>query len=173
MTVTLFRGVRLLSITPGEPSDDATSLATLELTPEQSAALILAREKGHLALSYNPEGKGNGGIAQKNSDRATFDEILGAPTPAATPTTTATTTNGRTPGDPAPTVFTTEIYKGTARSTQQFDIRSKIETLPAASTRPTLSANAPLWTRKSPRKSVPIPAADRFASAHDGATVKQ
>ena len=168
MTLILFRGVRLLSITPGEPSDDPSSLATLELTPEQSAALILAREKGHLALSYNPEGKGNGGIALKNSDRATFDEILGVPAPA-----TAPTTNGPTTVDPAPTVFTTEVYKGTARSTQQFDIRSKIETLPAASTRPRISAKAPLWTRKSPPKSLPVPAADRFAAAPDGATVKQ
>ncbi|HEV7998707.1 MAG TPA: Flp pilus assembly protein CpaB [Planctomycetaceae bacterium] len=168
MTLTLFRGVRLLSITPGEPSDDPSSLATLELTPEQSAALILAREKGHLALSYNPEGKGNSGIALKNSDRATFDEILGIPATRAAPTTTGPTAVG-----PAPTVFTAEVYKGTARSTQRFEVNSKIEAVPAASTRIGMSANAPLWTRKSPAKSLPVPATDRFAAAPDGATVRQ
>ncbi|HET6324210.1 MAG TPA: Flp pilus assembly protein CpaB [Planctomycetaceae bacterium] len=168
MTLTLFRGVRLLSIMPGEPADDPSSLATLELTPEQATALILAREKGHLALSYNPEGKGNGGIALKNSDRATFDEILGVPAPAAAPTTTGPTAIG-----PASTVFTAEVYKGTARSTQRFDVNTKLEGVPSASTRIGMSAHAPLWTRKSPARSLPAAAFDRLAEGPAGATVKQ
>jgi pilus assembly protein CpaB len=163
MTLTLFRGVRLLAVAPGEPSDEPSGLATLELTPEQATALILAREKGHLALSYNPEGKGDGGMTLKNSDRATFDEILGVPAPPPVPSSVS----------PPTAVFTAEVYKGSARSIRQFDGRSKVEAPPAASTPVGASTNAPLWTRKSPAKSLPVPAAVRFAGASDGTTVRQ
>ena len=72
LTLTLFRGVRLLSVAPDAAADEASSAVTLELTPEQATVLILAREKGSLALSYNPEGKGESGVALKNRDRATL-----------------------------------------------------------------------------------------------------
>ena len=159
MTLTLFRGVRLLAIMPGEPSDEPSGLATLELTPEQSTALILAREKGHLALSYNPEGKGNGGVALKNSDRATFDEILGVPAPAAAPTTNCPTTVDPAPQQCLPLRSTKAPRDPSSNSTDA--PRSK--PFPRHPRRPAMSTNAPLWTRKSPAKSLPVPAAVRFA----------
>jgi pilus assembly protein CpaB len=161
MTLTLLRGVRLLAVRPGEASGEPSVLATLELTPEQATVLILAREKGHLALSYNPEGKKDGGIALKNADRATFDEILGRP--AAAPSS----------GSPNQEVFRAEVYKGRTRFTEQFDVRPKAEVPPPPSTRTDTSRNAPLWTRKSPPKSLPVPASDRIAAAPDGAAVRQ
>jgi pilus assembly protein CpaB len=166
MTVTLFRGVRLLATSAGEsfdqPSDEPSGLVTLELTPEQATVLILAREKGHLALSYNPEGKGDGGVALKNSDRATFDEILGVPTAAAP-----------TSAGPAAAAFTAEVYKGSVRSTRQFEGRSKNEVPPAAAAPVGASRNIPVWARRSPAKPVPVHASDRFAAGPDGATVRQ
>jgi pilus assembly protein CpaB len=170
MTVTLFRGVRLLAMSPSEsfdqPSDEPSGLVTLELTPEQATVLILAREKGHLALSYNPEGKGDGGVALKNSDRATFDEILGVPTGASS--SAAPSSAG-----PAAASFTAEVYKGSVRSTRQFEGRSKNEVPPAASAPLGTLRNIPLWTRKSPAKPLPVHPSDRFAAGPDGATVRQ
>jgi pilus assembly protein CpaB len=152
MTLTLFRGVRLLAVSAGASPNEANDVATLELTPDQAAVLILARERGNIALAYNPEGKGDGGIALKNRDRATFDEILGLP-----PDPAGTT-------GPAGT-FTTEVYKGTTRSTRQFDVRTKIENTPATSVPIDPSRTAPFWTRKSPAKSVPVPPPERVSIA--------
>jgi pilus assembly protein CpaB len=84
---------------------------TLELTPEQANILILAHEKGEIALSYNPDGKRNGGVAIKSQDRASMDEILGLNHPE--PVTPVKTVN--------PRPFTSETFKGTARSTLRFD----------------------------------------------------
>jgi pilus assembly protein CpaB len=175
MTVTLFRGVRLLATSAGEsfdqPSDEPSGLVTLELTPEQATVLILAREKGHLALSYNPEGKGDGGVALKNSDRATFDEILGVPTAA--PSSVGPSSPAPTSAGPAAAAFTAEVYKGSVRSTRQFEGRSKNEVPPAAAAPVGASRNIPVWARRSPAKPVPVHASDRFAAGPDGATVRQ
>ncbi len=88
LTITLLGGVRVLAVAGGGSgadsiSTDSISTVTLELTPEQANMLILAREKGEIALSYNPDGKGRGGVAVKNQDRATMDEILGLNRPDA------------------------------------------------------------------------------------------
>jgi pilus assembly protein CpaB len=160
MTLTLFRGVRLLSVAQGAIADEASGAVTLELTPEQATVLILAREKGSLALSYNPEGKGESGIALKSRDRATLDEILGL-TPSAVPN----PVEAAAAGHPQPTAtITTEVFKGTARSTRQFDVSNKVDATPATSTPINTWSNAPLWTRKTPAPSVPtrkMPNADR------------
>lgn len=169
MTLNLFRGVRVLSVAAGDSSDETSGGVTLELTPEQATALILAREKGSLALSYNPEGKGEGGIALKNRDRATLDEILGlshetpsteAPTERNVPATTAS----------PPATFTAEVYLGSARSTRQFDVPAKVDSTPATSTPINTLVKPPLWTRRTPSRPVPLPPVDRLATAPDRAS---
>jgi pilus assembly protein CpaB len=160
LTLTLFRGVRLLSVAPDATADEGSSAVTLELTPEQATVLILAREKGSLALSYNPEGKGESGVALKNRDRATLDEILGL-TPSAVPN----PPEAAAAGHPQPTAtITTEVFKGTARSTRQFDVTTKVDATPATAAPNNTWSNAPLWTRKTAPRSAPtrnVPVQDR------------
>jgi pilus assembly protein CpaB len=158
MTLTLFRGVRLLAVNLGQAASEPQDVATLELTPEQANVLILARERGNVALSYNPEGKGDGGIALENRDRATLDEILGlTPDPSAV-------------AGPAGT-FTTEVYKGSARSTQQFDERTKIDASRATSTPippfQVAPQTIPLWTRKGPATAPQLPPPERLSILPD------
>jgi pilus assembly protein CpaB len=160
MTLTLFRGVRLLSLAQGATTDEASGAVTLELTPEQATVLILAREKGSLALSYNPEGKGESGVALKSRDRATLDEILGL-TPSAVPNPPEAAASGHL--QPTATI-TTEVFKGTARSTRQFDVTTKPDATPATATPINTWSNAPLWTRKTAPRSAParnVPVQDR------------
>jgi pilus assembly protein CpaB len=145
VTLTLFRGVKLLAINRSASVNEPEDVATLELSPEQATVLILAGERGNIALAYNPEGKGNGGIALKNQDRATLDEILGLP-----PNPAETASGGG---------FTSEVYKGNERSTRQFDAAPKAE----ASSTPTPANLSPLWTRKSRAKSVPVPPPERMS----------
>ncbi len=107
LTLTLFKGVKLLAInqsnSSGVQSDRLANTVTLELTPEQANIMILASNRGDVTLSYNPEGKGTGGVAVSSADRATLDEILGLkPLPK--------------PAKP----FVTEVYKGGARSSYSF-----------------------------------------------------
>jgi pilus assembly protein CpaB len=123
LTIMLLGGVRVLAVSGGgerdSKSSDSINTVTLELTPEQANMLILAREKGEIALSYNPDGKGSGGVALKNQDRATMEEILGM-------------NRGDSPV-PAPLAnahpFTSESYKGSTRTTQQFE--SSVPVVPA------------------------------------------
>jgi pilus assembly protein CpaB len=115
VTVTLLTGVRVLAVggnPEAQPANaESANSVTLELSPEQANVLVLAHEKGEIALSYNPDGKGEEGVALTSRDRATMDEILGLNTAEKTP--------------PAKTVsprpFTSETFKGAARSTLRFD----------------------------------------------------
>ncbi|HUE12986.1 MAG TPA: Flp pilus assembly protein CpaB [Planctomycetaceae bacterium] len=115
LTITLLSGVRVLAVGGsseiGSTGTDSVDTVTLELTPEQANILILARAKGEIALSYNPDGKGSGGVAVKSQDRATMEEILGLTRPDAPA--------------PAPRIssrpFTSETYKGSARTRLQFE----------------------------------------------------
>jgi pilus assembly protein CpaB len=98
--------------TAAEPSNSGSlNTVTLELTPEQANILILAREKGEIALSYNPDGKGTGGVAAKNSERATMAEILGLEKAEAS---APATHDNRA-------LFTSEFFKGTKRTTLEFE----------------------------------------------------
>jgi pilus assembly protein CpaB len=110
LTLTLLKGVRVLAV-GGNTETDPIRTVTLELTPEQANIVILAREKGEIALSYNPDGKGGAGLAVKDPDRPTLDEILGL-TQAELPSPTATT---------RPRPFTSETFKGARRTTLQFE----------------------------------------------------
>jgi len=114
LTIMLLGGVRVLAVSGGErdsKSSDSINTVTLELTPEQANMLILAREKGEIALSYNPDGKGSGGVALKNQDRATMEEILGLHRPD------APVSAPRLSARP----FISESYKGGTRTTLQFE----------------------------------------------------
>ena len=66
----------------------------------------MARDKGSLDLSFNPEGQGPLGLALTGKDRATLEEILGLePIP-------------KPPAPPAP--FISQIYRGAGRRQYEF-----------------------------------------------------
>ncbi len=102
-TMTMFKGVRILAMNrltqPTDVSRGANTV-TFELTPEQSNILLEARQHGQLTVSFNPDGRGTGGVTIADSDRAHFEEILGLP---------------ERPEPPRP--FLTELYRGSMRST--------------------------------------------------------
>lgn len=88
-TMTLFKGVKVLAINRSIATtnvDRGGNSVTLELTPEQANIVILAGTAGELMMSYNPNGKGTGGVTISNADRATLEEILSLkPLPEPTP----------------------------------------------------------------------------------------
>jgi pilus assembly protein CpaB len=102
-TMTLFKGVKILSMGSGNARSSRSTTVTLELSPEQANIILLAKDKGALQLTYTPEGKGNGGVAVADADRATLSEILGLSEPK----------------KEAPP-HTIEMYNGSGRSTVQF-----------------------------------------------------
>lgn len=106
-TMTLFKGIRMIAINRSFQAGAASgggNVVTLELTPAQANIIILAQNRGGLALTYNPEGKGDGAVAVSNSDRAYLDEILGiTPEP-----------------DPLPP-YSTDIYRKTSLNRLHFD----------------------------------------------------
>jgi len=111
LTMRLFEGVKILAInrsfTQG-PVDRGNNRVTLELTEPQANVITLARDKGKITLTLNPNGKGNGGLALSNTERITFYEILGL-------------VRGEKPRDP----ILTEIFRGTGRQTLYFDDRGR------------------------------------------------
>lgn len=88
-TMTLFKGVKVLAINRSIATanvDRGGNSVTLELTPEQANIVILADTAGSLTMSYNPNGKGTGGVSISDADRATLEEILSLkPMPEPTP----------------------------------------------------------------------------------------
>ncbi len=113
MTMTMFKGVKILAMNrmmiQGQLARDHNTI-TLELSPEQANILILARDRGHLTLSLNPQGKGDGQIALADKDRATLEEILGLE-PIKKPA----------PPAPPPPPFVSQLYRGTRRQEMRFD----------------------------------------------------
>jgi pilus assembly protein CpaB len=107
LSLTLFKGVRVVAINKNTQQGNVEvtgNTVTLELTAEQANILVLAREKGSVTLSYNPEGKGTGVVDVEDENRATLDEILGLqPLPE--------------PEEP----FTVEIFRRSGVETLQFD----------------------------------------------------
>lgn len=104
--MTLFKGIKLLSIeTNNRSTISDTASVTLELTPEQANIILLAKDRGDLNLVYTPEGKGHGGVAVNDEDRATLYEILGyTPKPAQDPV----------------KPFETEVFRGSGRQVHSF-----------------------------------------------------
>lgn len=107
LTMTLFKGVKVLAINRQTQTNIGVSrdnTTTLELTPEQANIMILASARGEINLTYNPEGKGDGGVAVSREDRATLEEILGLePLPEQEPP------------------FEAEIFMRSGRSTIRFE----------------------------------------------------
>ena len=105
-TMTLFKGVKVLAMNQSQQAsnvDRGGNNVTLELTPEQANIVILADNAGELTMSYNPNGKGQGGVTISNADRATLEEILSLEAlPAAT----------------AP--FQTEQFRGSGRAVNTY-----------------------------------------------------
>ena len=109
MTLQLFDGVKVYEITRARSARGAQDVV-LELTPEQQRIMILAKDKGAINLSYNPQGPGNGGVSVQASrdDRILLSEILGYEDPLPEP-------------DEEPQPFLTEQYRNGGRSNAWYD----------------------------------------------------
>ena len=85
MTLKLFDGVRVLAINGRytATSNDRSNIVVLELDEEQQEFMVLAKNKGNISLTFNPEGPGQGGLAIQTSkeDRVTLHELLGLEEP--------------------------------------------------------------------------------------------
>lgn len=107
LTMRLFEAVKVLAINRNFAQgrvDKGNNHVTLELTVAQTNIVVLAKERGKITLTYNPHGKGNGGLALSNEERVTLYELLGLQK-----------------ADPAKPPFSTEIYKGNSRARNLFD----------------------------------------------------
>jgi pilus assembly protein CpaB len=143
LTMRLFEGVKLIAINrnlaQGRP-DRLSNRITLELTEPQANILVLAKDRGTVTLTFNPNGRGSGGLSVTNADRVTLYDILGLK-----------------PDEPAPQPFVTEGYRGSGHSTLRFTEQGRrIENyvpptdrnrnqfvLPNQSTQPSSPGNAP------------------------------
>lgn len=87
MTATLFKGVKILSMSRGYATTSLqgseSNNVTLELDEEQARVISLAQRNGQIDLVYNADGAGSGGIDIQASekDRITLQEILGIKPP--------------------------------------------------------------------------------------------
>ncbi|MEZ6059491.1 MAG: Flp pilus assembly protein CpaB [Planctomycetaceae bacterium] len=83
MLLKLFDGVKVLAIdgryTPSQNSNREQNNVVLELTQRQQEIMVLAKSKGEISLTFNPNGPGNGGVSVESSrqNRVTLDELLG------------------------------------------------------------------------------------------------
>ena len=112
VTMRLFEGVKVLAINRNFSQgkvDRGNNHVTLELTVPQTNIIVLAKDRGKITLTYNPNGKGNGGLALSNSERVTLFEILGLEKT-----------------DPLKDPFVTEIFKGSSRVANRFDARGRL-----------------------------------------------
>lgn len=116
MTVTLFKGVKIISMNRGYTATSLTGgeahNVTLELDEEQTRIITLAQRKGEIDLVYNENGPGSGGIDIQASekDRITMQEILGIKPP-------------KEKEKP----FKTEHYRGSGSSTNYFRDGERID----------------------------------------------
>lgn len=111
LTMRLFEGVRVIVVnrTGSSRGNNGNNHVTLELTEPQVNVVTLARDRGTITLSYNPNGRGNGGLALSSSERVTLYEILGLK-------------EAEAPAEP----FMTEIYRGPERATNHFNDRGRL-----------------------------------------------
>lgn len=83
MTITLFKGVKVVAMNRGGASSalqgsGVSHNVTLELDEKQALYMLLAQQKGEIALTYNPAGSGPGGVNVKaEGDRVTMEQLLG------------------------------------------------------------------------------------------------
>lgn len=111
LTMKLFDGVKVLainrSVTQGRV-DRQSNRVTLELTEGQSNIVVLAKDRGNITLTFNPSGKGSGGLALSGTDRVTLYDILGLKRP-----------------EPDKEPFVTEAYRASGRGTLYFSDRGR------------------------------------------------
>lgn len=111
LTMRLFEGVKVLAINRNFAQgrvDKGNNHVTLELTVAQTNIIVLAKDRGHITLTYNPNGKGNGGLALSNSERVTLFELLGLEK-----------------SDPRVEPFVTDIFRGTGHVRNRFDSQGR------------------------------------------------
>ncbi len=111
LTMRLFEGVKILAINRSTTQgrvERQSNRVTLELTEPQANVLVLAKDRGSITLTYNPNGKGNGGLAISNSERVTLYEILGL-----------------RKAEPGKDPFMTETYRGAGRGTLFFNEKGR------------------------------------------------
>jgi pilus assembly protein CpaB len=112
LTMRLFEGVKVLAINRNFAQgrvDRGNNHVTLELTEPQTNIIVLTQKSGKITLTYNPNGRGNGGLALSNTERVTLFEILGLEK-----------------SDPLKEPYQTEIFRGAGRTTNQFDERGRL-----------------------------------------------
>ena len=114
LTMRLFEGVKVLAINRNFAQgkvDRGNNHVTLELTVPQTNIVVLAKDRGKITLTYNPNGKGNGGLAvsSSESERVTLFELLGLEK-----------------SDPRVEPFMTEIFKGSNRVANRFDAKGRL-----------------------------------------------
>ena len=111
LTMRLFEGVKVLAINRNfgqSRVDRGNNHVTLELTVSQTNIVVLAKDRGKITLTYNPNGKGDGGLALSSEERVTLFELLGLQR-----------------SEPAKPPFATDIYRGASRATNRFDDRGR------------------------------------------------
>lgn len=111
LTMRLFEGVRVIAINRNLTQsrvDRTSNHVTLELTQSQANTLVLAKDRGVITLTYNPNGKGDGGLAVSSAERVTLYEILGLK-----------------PREPDKEPFATELYKGSGRGVIYFNDKGR------------------------------------------------
>ena len=114
MTMTLFRGVKILAINRSVTqsgvggNQNSENAVTLEMSEGEENIILVAREKGTLYCSYNPNGAGENNRELSNKDRVTLEEILGLePLPK--------------PEQPiVQRPFVTQVYRGSTMSQNSF-----------------------------------------------------
>lgn len=84
MTATLFKGVKVVAVSRSGGTlanlqgGGSSQTVTLELDEDQALVMLLAQQKGRIALTYNPTGSGEGGIDVKpENNRVTVEQLLG------------------------------------------------------------------------------------------------
>lgn len=80
MTLTLFEGVKVIALNRSNSQNTSVRNhnVTLELDESQARIMLLASQKGTVALSFNPNGPGQGGVhVEGDTGRVTLRQILG------------------------------------------------------------------------------------------------
>ena len=116
ITFTLLKGVRVLAINRNPSRRGAMSgnmnTVTLQVTPRQSNMVIMARQRGLLTLSHNPNGSNVINTYEEGDpDRITFEELMGFPPREEEPE----------PPEPEKPDFEMEIYHRSGRQVRYFD----------------------------------------------------
>ena len=112
ITMRLFEGIKVLAINRNFAQgrvDRGNNHVTLELTVAQTNIIVLAKDRGKITLTYNPNGRGNGGLALSNEERVTLFELLGLEK-----------------SEPVKEPYTTQIFRGTDHTKNQFDEKGRL-----------------------------------------------